>query len=107
MIYAGTLLNFSEVHNSLLKEKDGSLRFCVDLRKLNAITVTDNFLFPRIDDTFDRLAGSSIFTTLDLKSGYWQVRMSIDSIPKTAFTTTDGQYEFIRLPFSVFDCLLL
>ena len=64
-------------------------------------TSQDCYPLPRIDDVLDRLSGSKIFTTLDLKSGYWQVKLSIDSIPKTAFSTPDGHFEFLRLPFGL------
>lgn len=85
----------------MLRKKDGEPRFCADFRELNAITVTDPFPLPRIDDIFDRLAGSKYYTTIDLKSGYWQVKMAEESIPKTAFSTPDGHYEFLRLPFGL------
>ena len=85
----------------LIEKKDGSVRFCVDYRKLNAITLQDQFPLPRIDDILDRLAGSIWFTTIDLKSGYWQVRIHRNSIAITAFSTPDGHYEFLRLPFGL------
>jgi len=80
---------------------NGTRRFCVDFRKLNSITQQDCFPLPRIDDILDRLSASKVFTTIDLKSGYWQVKLSKDSIPKTAFSTPDGHFEFLRLPFGL------
>ena len=85
----------------MINKKDGSSRFCVDYRRLNEVTQQDQFPLPRIDDILDRLSGSTWFTALDLKSGYWQVQMHPDSIAKTAFSTPDGHYEFLRLPFGL------
>ena len=80
----------------LVRKKDGSLRFCIDLRKLNAQTVKDAYSIPRIEDALDSLNGACIFTSLDLKSGYWQVELDEESIPLTAFTVGPlGFYEFI------------
>ena len=86
----------------LVRKKDGSLRFCIDLRKLNARTVKDAYNLPRIEDTLDSLNGACIFTSLDLKSGYWQVELDEESIPLTAFTVGPlGFYECVRMPFGL------
>ena len=85
----------------LIPKPDGTSRFCVDYRKLNAITLQDPFPLPRIDDIFDRLNGSIWFSALDLKAGYWQIEMDEGHICKTAFSTPDGHYEFLRLPFGL------
>ena len=86
----------------LVRKKDRSLRFCVDLRKLNARTVKDAYSLPRIEEALDSLNGACIFTSLDLKSGYWQVELDEDSIPLTAFTVGPlGFYECVRMPFGL------
>ena len=83
----------------LVKKRDGDTRFCVDYRKLNSCTRKHVFLLPRIDNTLDLLSQSAYFTTLNLASGYWQVRMDEGSQEKTAFTTYSGLYEFNMMPF--------
>ena len=86
----------------LVCKKDGSLRFCIDLRKLNARTIKDAYSLPRIEESLDYLNGSCIFTSLDLKSGYWQVKLDEETIPLTAFTVGPlGFYECVRMPFGL------
>lgn len=80
---------------------DKSRRFLMDFRALNAITIKVVNNIPGIDDIFDRLSDSKFFSTLDLKSGYWHLALEEDSIPKTAFSTREGHYEFVRLPFGL------
>ena len=83
----------------LVEKKDGTLRFCVDYRRLNAATKIEVFPLPRIDDSLDMLSKSRYFTTLDLDSGFWQVPMEHCSQEKTAFITHSGLYQFRVMPF--------
>ena len=83
-------------------KKDGAQRFCIDLRKLNVCTIKDAQTLPRIEDSLNSLNGAVIFTSLDLKSGYWQVELDKDSIPYTAFTVRPlGFYECLCMPFGL------
>ena len=85
----------------LIKKKDGSLRFCVDYHKVNTVTRKNTYPLPRVDDALDALACCKWFTTLDLLSGYWQVEVDPKDREKIAFTTYDGLFDFLKMPFGL------
>ena len=85
----------------LVRKKDGSTRFCIDYRKVNSLTRKDAYPIPKIDKTLDTLAGAKLFSTLDLRSGYWQVQVNPEHREKTAFCTSKGLFEFNVMPFGL------
>ena len=85
----------------IVRKKDGSCRFCIDYRKLNAVTVKDAYPLPCIEENLDTLAGSSWFSSLDLAAGYWQVAVAEEDKSKTAFACKFGHFEFNVMPFGL------
>ncbi|GJZ95070.1 putative reverse transcriptase domain-containing protein [Tanacetum coccineum] len=84
-----------------VKKKDRSFRMCIDYRELNKLTVKNRYPLPRIDDLFDQLQGSTVYLKIDLRSGYHQLRVRDEDIPKTAFKTRYRHYEFQVMPFGL------
>jgi hypothetical protein len=84
-----------------VKKKDGSLRLCVDYRPLNAVTIKNKYPLPRIDVLFDQLAGANVFSKIDLRSGYRQIKIQPCGVSKTALSTHYGLYEFLVMSFGL------
>jgi hypothetical protein len=84
-----------------VKKKDGTLRLCIDFRQLNKVTIKNKYPLPRIDDLFDQLKGENIFSKIDLRSSYHQVRIREEDTSKITFQTRYGHYEFVVVPFGL------
>ena len=84
-----------------MKKKDGTLRMCVDYHPLNVVTIKNKYPLPRIDTLFDQLAGAKVFSKIDLHSGYHQIKIQPQDIPKTAFSTRYGLYEYLVMSFGL------
>ncbi|XP_050893267.1 uncharacterized protein LOC127098656 [Lathyrus oleraceus] len=89
----------------LVRKKDGSIRLCVDYRQLNKVTIKNKYQLLRIDDLMDQLVGACVFNKIDLRSGYHQIRVKAEDIPKNAFRTRYGHYEYPMIPFGVSNAL--
>ena len=104
LLQAGIIRHSDSPFNSpivVVPKKNGSIRLCVDYRKLNENTVRSSSYFPDIGEIFDKLGGNEFFSTLDMQKGYYQVKMSDKSIETTAFSCHEGNFEFNRMPFGL------
>ena len=84
-----------------MKKNDGSLRLCIYYRELNKVTIRNQYPLPRIDNLFYQLQGARVFSKIDLRSGYHQLKIQSEDVPKTAFRTRYGHYEFLVMPFGL------
>ena len=85
----------------ICKKKDGTIRLYIDYRQLNKVTIKNKYSLPRLDDLFDQLQGASVFSKIDLRSGYHQLKIKESDVPKMTFKTHYGHYEFLVMPFKL------
>ena len=88
-----------------MKKKDGTLRMCIDYRQINKVTIKNKYPLPRIEDLFDQLKGEGVFSKIDLRSGYYQLRVKDVDVPKTVFRTRYGHYGFLVMPIGLTSAL--
>ena len=104
MIKMGVIRESSSLYTwpvVVVKKKDNTNRVCVDYRQLNKLTVFDPEPMPTTEYLFQKLSGDKFFSKIDLSKGYWQITIPEEDIPKTAFVTPDGSYEFLKMPFGM------
>ena len=86
---------------SVWAKRDGTIRLCIDYRSLNEVTIKNKYPLPKIEDLFDQLSGAKVFSKIDLRSGYYQLKIRPQDIPKTAFVTRYGLYECTFMSFGL------